>query len=54
MYQIPYQMAPRRTGDVDSCYADATIAQKELGWKAKYGLTEMCKYGCQTIVLFTK
>jgi len=47
-------MAPRRTGDVDSCYADATIAQKELGWKAKYGLTEMCKYGCQTIVLFTK
>ncbi|KAK2194170.1 hypothetical protein NP493_2g18054 [Ridgeia piscesae] len=41
--EIPYQMAPRRTGDVDSCYADATIAQKELGWKAKYGLTEMCE-----------
>lgn len=46
--QIPYQMAPRRTGDVDECYADPTIAERELGWKAKYGLNEMCKYGWPT------
>lgn len=41
--QIAYQIAPRRSGDVASCYADPSLAEKELGWKAEYGLERMCK-----------
>ncbi|GAB3037532.1 UDP-glucose 4-epimerase GalE [Bowmanella dokdonensis] len=39
---VPYQIAPRRAGDVASCFADATLAEQELGWKAKKGIEEMC------------
>uniref|UniRef100_A0A671QQX9 UDP-glucose 4-epimerase n=1 Tax=Sinocyclocheilus anshuiensis TaxID=1608454 RepID=A0A671QQX9_9TELE len=41
--KIAYQIAPRRSGDVASCYADPTLAEKELGWKAEYGLERMCE-----------
>uniref|UniRef100_A0A9J8CIJ0 UDP-glucose 4-epimerase n=1 Tax=Cyprinus carpio carpio TaxID=630221 RepID=A0A9J8CIJ0_CYPCA len=41
--KIAYQTAPRRSGDVASCYADPTLAEKELGWKAEYGLERMCE-----------
>lgn len=40
---IPYHFAPRRPGDVASCYADATLAFKELEWKAEYDLAAMCR-----------
>ncbi len=40
--KIPYQIAPRRPGDIAECYADATKAEVELGWKATRGLEEMC------------
>ncbi len=40
--KIPYQIAPRRPGDIAECYADATKAEVELGWKATRGLDEMC------------
>ncbi|KAL2099222.1 hypothetical protein ACEWY4_005702 [Coilia grayii] len=40
--QISYQIAPRRSGDVASCYADPQLAEKELGWKAQFGLERMC------------
>ena len=40
---IPHTIAPRRQGDVGSCYADASLAKKLLGWEAKYSLEEMCK-----------
>lgn len=40
---IPYVIAPRRPGDIAVCYADATKAERELGWKAKRNLEEMCK-----------
>uniref|UniRef100_A0A336LBY7 UDP-glucose 4-epimerase n=1 Tax=Culicoides sonorensis TaxID=179676 RepID=A0A336LBY7_CULSO len=40
--KIPYEMAPRRSGDIASAYADPTLAAKELGWRAKLGLNEMC------------
>lgn len=39
---IPYQVAPRRPGDVAATYADPTLAAKLLGWKATRGIDEMC------------
>lgn len=42
-FQIAYEIAPRRNGDVASCYADPTLAEKELGWTAEYDLERMCK-----------
>lgn len=41
-HSIPYSIKPRRPGDIASCYADASKAEKELGWKARYGIDEMC------------
>ncbi|MEA5004379.1 MAG: GDP-mannose 4,6-dehydratase, partial [Christensenella sp.] len=38
-----YEMAPRREGDVPVCYADASLAKKELGWTAKYDIDAMCR-----------
>lgn len=38
---VVYQLAPRRPGDIAECWADATKALNELGWKAERGLTEM-------------
>lgn len=40
---IPFEFEGRRKGDIASCYADATKAQKELGWTAKRDLKAMCK-----------
>jgi UDP-glucose 4-epimerase len=40
---VPYQIAPRRAGDVAQCYADATLAQDLLGWRAKQTLANMCE-----------
>ena len=41
--KIPYHLSPRRTGDVASCYADATLAKTLLNWKAERNLTSMCQ-----------
>ncbi|MBO7340439.1 MAG: UDP-glucose 4-epimerase GalE [Lachnospiraceae bacterium] len=41
--KIPYSIKPRRPGDIATCYADASLAKKELGWEAKYGIKEMCE-----------
>lgn len=40
---IAYEFAPRREGDIATCYASTEKAEKELGWKAKLGLKEMCE-----------
>ena len=40
---VPYQLAPRRSGDVASCYANSALADSLLGWQAERGLTEMCE-----------
>lgn len=40
---IPYEIAPRRDGDIAACYASTEKAEKELGWKAQKGLNEMCE-----------
>jgi UDP-glucose 4-epimerase len=39
---VPYDMVARRPGDVDACYADATLARDLFGWQARRGLDEMC------------
>jgi UDP-glucose 4-epimerase len=39
---VPYRFAPRRAGDVAQCYADPAKAERELGWKARFGLEDMC------------
>jgi len=41
--KIPYRIKPRRAGDIAICYSDPAKAEKELGWKAQYGLEEMCR-----------
>ncbi len=41
--KIPYVIKPRRAGDIATCYADASLAKKELGWEAEYGIREMCE-----------
>lgn len=40
--EIPYEIKPRRPGDIATCYADPSKAEKELGWKAQFGIEEMC------------
>ncbi len=38
---VPYQLVPRRPGDIAECWADPAKAATELGWKATRGLEEM-------------
>ena len=40
---VPYQIVARRPGDVAACYADATRAESELGWRAELGLEDMVR-----------
>ena len=40
---VPYVIAPRRSGDIASCYADPSKAKKELKWEAEFGIEDMCK-----------
>ena len=41
--KLPYQIKPRRAGDIAACYAACDKAARELGWRAEYGLEEMCR-----------
>ena len=41
--KIPYSIKPRRPGDIDACYCNPERAAKELGWKAQYDVTDMCR-----------
>lgn len=41
-HEVPYEIKERRPGDIATCYSDASLAEKELGWKAKYNLDDMC------------
>lgn len=40
---VPYQITPRREGDIAKCFADAKKAEKVLGWIAENGIEEMCE-----------
>ena len=41
--KVNYKIMPRRSGDVDECYADCSKANKELNWKAQYTVKDACK-----------
>lgn len=40
---VPYSIKPRRAGDIATCYSNPAKAERELGWKAQYGIEEMCR-----------
>ena len=41
--ELKYVIKPRRAGDIQTCYADATKAKNELGWEATRDINEMCE-----------
>ncbi len=41
--KVPYVIKPRRAGDIAACYSSAKKAEEELGWKAEFGVKEMCE-----------
>lgn len=41
--KVPYVIGDRRPGDIATCYSCADKAFKELGWKAEFGIKEMCR-----------
>lgn len=40
---VPYEICPRRAGDVAECWADPSLAAAELGWKAELDIERMCR-----------
>lgn len=42
-HPVPYQIKPRRAGDIATCYCDPSKAAKELNWTAQFGIEEMCR-----------
>ena len=48
--KIPYVIQERRDGDIAECYADVTKAEKELGFKTMYGISDMVKDSYQFIL----
>jgi UDP-glucose 4-epimerase len=40
--RVPYEIAPRRPGDIATCYASPVLAKELLGWSAEKGLADMC------------
>ncbi len=41
--KIPYRIVGRRAGDAPAVYADTSLAEQELGWKAERGIEAMCR-----------
>lgn len=41
--KIPYEIGPRRAGDLPECWADVSKTKKVLGWEAKRDLVDMCR-----------
>lgn len=41
--RIPFEIVERRPGDIATCFADPTLAEKELGWKTERDILQMCK-----------
>ena len=41
--KVPYEIKPRRAGDIATCYADPTRAKEQLGWVAEKTLEDMCR-----------
>ncbi len=43
--KIPYEIKPRRAGDIAECFADCKKAKELLGWEAKLNMEDMCRDG---------
>ena len=41
--ELPYVIAPRRPGDIATCYADPSKSREVLGWTAQHDLADMCR-----------
>ena len=41
--ELPYVIAPRRPGDIATCYADPSKSREVLGWTAEHDLADMCR-----------
>ncbi len=41
-HAIPYEIKPRRAGDIATCYSRCDLAKEELGWQAKFDIDDMC------------
>jgi UDP-glucose 4-epimerase len=41
--KVPYAIVARRPGDSASSYADTALAARELGWRARFGIEDMCR-----------
>ncbi len=41
--KVKYKIVERRPGDIATCYADPSKAEKELGWKATHTIEDMCR-----------
>lgn len=41
--ELKYEFAPRRAGDIPTCYADPSKAERLLGWRAERDLKRMCE-----------
>lgn len=41
--RVPYKLVDRRPGDVAACYADPTLAEELMGWRATRSLDDMCR-----------
>ena len=39
---LPYEIKPRRAGDIAACYADCSKAERELGWQAELSIEQAC------------
>ena len=47
---VPYEIAPRRDGDIAECYADTTYAKEKLHWEATHDLTDMVESAYNFVV----
>lgn len=41
-HTIPYEIKPRRAGDIATCYSRCDLAREELGWEARFDIDDMC------------
>lgn len=42
-HSVPYQIGPRRAGDLPEFYADASLAEHELGWRTEKTILDCCR-----------
>lgn len=40
---VPYEIVARRPGDIAKCYADPSKANRELGWRARHTIEDICR-----------